>query len=133
MRETTLFPDFVWRSADEPDLFKLRGPPSRIFKKGNEIDCYGMLEGIWKMVEKKRRSHRWDIMSTTEPEERAYILVCNETTGQETILKIATRYFHPTRLAIQVRKTIHKVKYAFSLRSPSRHRPKKSKTHDRGL
>jgi hypothetical protein len=26
MHETTLFPDFVWCSADEPDLFKLRGP-----------------------------------------------------------------------------------------------------------
>jgi hypothetical protein len=132
MRETTLFPDFVWRSADEPDLFELRGPPSRIFKKGDEIDCYGMLEGIWKIVEKKRRSHRWDITSTTEPEEWAYILVRDETTGQETILKMAARYFHPTTLAIQVHKTIHKVKSALSLRSPSHHCPKKSHTHDGG-
>jgi hypothetical protein len=99
-------PEYVWHSQEE-NMFQLWGPPRYCLRVGDEIDCYGLMTGKWRLTRRRERRHHWK--GERGSKEWVYVMCQNDVTNQDTWLKMEARFFYLTTLGIKVRKSMQKL------------------------
>ncbi|KAJ7026071.1 hypothetical protein C8F04DRAFT_1268545 [Mycena alexandri] len=94
-------PVIVWLNAKE-NIFELRSRPWRLLGPGDEIECFGLLVGTWRLTEKRERCTTWGTKKHHRHEEWVYTLTENVETEEETYLKMPARHYDPPSFTMRI-------------------------------
>ncbi|KAF8217801.1 hypothetical protein K438DRAFT_1952666 [Mycena galopus ATCC 62051] len=111
-------PLFVWASKTE-NTFELHGKPHHKLQAGEEVECFGMWEGKWRLTSRVERRHEMKVISRDPPAEWVYVLCQNERMRRDAWLKIPAKHFFPSTLTIRLRKSLHTLGSLFARAAPT--------------
>ncbi|KAJ7743387.1 hypothetical protein B0H16DRAFT_1463718 [Mycena metata] len=94
-------PVIVWLNAKE-NTFELRSRPWKLLGTVDEIECFGLLVGNWRLTEKRERRTKWGTKRHHRHEEWVYALIENVETEEETYLKMPARHYDPPSFAMRI-------------------------------
>ncbi|KAJ7221232.1 hypothetical protein B0H12DRAFT_1241242 [Mycena haematopus] len=116
-RANVVLPDFLWQSPVDSEVFELRVPSSKRLRLGDEIDCFGGMDGIWRMVDEVGRYRTDDRPLLKKPKDWVCVRCVSDETHQEAAVTIDADFFYPSPLGTHIRQVLRKVKSLFSPRT----------------
>ncbi|KAJ7706481.1 hypothetical protein B0H16DRAFT_1826225, partial [Mycena metata] len=106
-------PVVIWLNRKE-NAFELKSRPWATLGAGDEIECFGVLVGTWRLTDKRDRRREWSTKKHRRLQEWVYCLVENLETGQETHVKMPAEFYYPATLTMRVTASLRKLGSLFT-------------------
>ncbi|KAJ6585940.1 hypothetical protein B0H19DRAFT_1250689 [Mycena capillaripes] len=101
MQPLTL-PVIIWRDNNEY-VFLMKTAPHYAVRPGDQLECFGLMSGVWKVTSKKERYRDWRL---TKKHDRlrawVYCWCRNDETQQQARVKMPAEYFYPPPITTRV-------------------------------
>ncbi|KAJ7016993.1 hypothetical protein C8F04DRAFT_1194357 [Mycena alexandri] len=106
-------PVIIWANVKE-GVFELKSLPSAPLEAGDEIECFGLLVGTWRLTETRTRHREWGTKKNQRHQEWVYVRVESIDTAQVTDIKMPAYCYYPPSFTMRMTSSIRKLGSMFT-------------------